>query len=141
MRIAAGIMLIIGGTASLVFYVPLLFVYVTPSSFLSLDPIFHQLLIPLLYISAAFIFPGGVFCLERKHWKLCFAAALLAFLIMIYWIYATTDGFSLPLSAYPPSALAWYIWFPIIAGTLPIIFVCIRKREWQEIPGEKVIIN
>jgi hypothetical protein len=142
MRIAAGIMLIISGTASLAFYVPLLCgVYVTPSSFLNLDPIFRQLLIPLLYISAAFIFPGGVFCLERKHWKLCFAAALLAFLIMIYWIYAATGGFSLPLSAIPPSALTWGIWFPIIAGVLPIIFVCIRKREWQEIPGEKIITN
>jgi uncharacterized membrane protein YphA (DoxX/SURF4 family) len=117
MRIAAGIMLMIGGMASLFCYVPFLqFMNVNLFVF---DPIF----IPLLMFSAAFVFTGGIFCLNGEYWKLCFAAALLAFLIMIYWIYAATGGFSHPLSAYPP----------FITGTLPIIFVCIRKREWQEI--------
>jgi hypothetical protein len=129
--------LIIGSTALLAFYVPFLQMVPSPR-LLVFEPIFRL----LLFIPSAFIFPGGVFCLERKYWKLCFAAALLAFLIMIYWIYAVTGGFSFPLSAYPSSArVAWYIWVPIITGTLPIIFVCIRKREWHEISGEKIIIS
>ena len=128
MRIAAGIMLIICGAGSLLLYVPISLLFTNPGLFV-FDPIFRRLLITLLYISAAFIFPGGVFCLERKYWKICFAAALLAVLIMIYWIYVATGGFSAPLSAL---SVGW-IWFPIITGTLPIIFVCIRKREWQEI--------
>jgi len=128
MRIAAGIILMIGGMASLFCYVP--FLQFMNFNLFVFDPIF----ILLLMFSAAFVFTGGIFCLNGEYWKLCFASALLASLLMIYWIYATTDGFSLPLSAFPPSArVAWYIWFPIITGTLPIIFVCIRKRERQEI--------
>ena len=114
MRIAAGILMIIGGTALLAYYVPLL---------LAVNTRFHL----LLFIPSTFIFSGGAFCLEGKYWKLCFAAALLAVLIMIYWIYVVTFGFSLL------PASAWWIWFPIITGAPPIIFVCIRKREWQEI--------
>ena len=119
MRITAGIILIIYGVVSLVIYVFVLHVMQLP--FYAFDP-FRIL---LFIIAKAFIVTGGVFCLMRKVWGLCFASALLSVSINIYEI----AGISfLPL----PSDL--WIWWSliIITGALPIIFVCIRKREWSE---------
>jgi hypothetical protein len=124
MRKAAGIMLIIYGAASLYFSVGGLM-----SEFRhSRHPVFTILFLVVFY---AFIVTGGGFCLKRKYWKLCFASALLAVLMMIYWIYGFT-GFRFPPPLFPPF-LASYLLVLTIMGTLPIIFVCIRKREWKEI--------
>jgi hypothetical protein len=120
MRIAAGIILIIYGVVSLVIYVFVLHVMQ-----LHLYLFFDPSRILLFIISKAFIVTGGVFCLMRKVWGLCFASALLSVSINIYEI----AGLSfLPL----PSDL--WIWWSliIITGALPIIFICIRKREWSE---------
>ena len=86
-----------------------------------------DLLILFLVVFFAFIVTGGVFCLKRKYWKICFASALLAGLMAIYWIYGFTVFRLLP------PFLVWCILLSIITGTLAIIFVCIRKREWKEI--------
>jgi hypothetical protein len=126
MRKAAGIMLISCGALSLFVYV---FVRLTHLHIYAFDIYDIFFMIP-----AAFIVAGGVFCLKRKYWKLCFASALLAVLMMIFWFFG-----------FPPSD--WWFWFFIITGTLPIIFVCLRKSEWQEIsacldfPYSKVKVN
>jgi hypothetical protein len=73
----------------------------------------------LLIIPAAFIVTGGVFCLERKYWRVCFASALVTVVIMIAWWINQAD-----------SMLAWVV---SMVGTFPIIFVLLKKREWQEI--------
>jgi hypothetical protein len=75
----------------------------------------------LLIIPAAFIVTGGVFCLERKYWKVCFASALVTVVIMIVWWIGQAD-----------SMLAWVV---SMVGTFPIIFVLLTKKEWQEIQG------
>jgi len=83
---------------------------------------FYELALSLLLIiPAAFIFAGGVFCLERKYRRVCLASASLAAFIMIVWLtgYAAVSV-----------ALAWVV---SIVGTLPIIFVSLTKKEWQEI--------
>ena len=120
MRKAAGIILIIYGSVSLY------------TDVMALITHFRHIRDPVLtiffMIFSAFIVTGGVFCLKRKYWKLCFASALLAVLIMIGWIYWLTRSI-----VFPHSALAWCLLLLIITGALPIIFVCIRKREWQEI--------
>ena len=124
MRKAAGIMLIIYGAVLL---------YVTIGGLISearhiRDPVFTILFMVIFFafiVTGAFIIIGGVFCLKRKYWKLCFASALLAVLMMIFW-WPGIFGFL-------PRASAWWVWSSIIAGILPLIFVCIRKREWQEI--------
>ena len=123
MRIAAGILMITYGVKTIVFFVGSLS-----------DWGFHGYLDALglfVIISAVFIITGGVFCLKRKYWKLCFTSALLAVFMIISWIYLLT-GFRFP----PPSPSPYFAWFLLpwlITGTPAIIFVCIRKREWQEI--------
>jgi hypothetical protein len=125
MRKAAGIILIIYGAISLFFFIPVLLMHLHLPS----DPVLNIFFI----ISNAFIVTGGVFCLKRKYWKLCFASTLLTVLLMIYWIYGLT-GFRFPPPASIFPALDWcLLLLTIIAGALPIIFVCLRKSEWQEI--------
>ena len=74
----------------------------------------------LLIIPAAFIITAGVFCLERKYWKVCFASALVSLLIMIVWLTGHAAG------------SIWLAWAVSVVGTLPIIFVSLTKKEWQE---------
>ena len=128
MRKAAGIILIIYGAVPWLIFVPVILTH----PHLPSDPVFVFDI--SFIISNPFIVTGGVFCLKRKYWKLCFVSALLAVFMMIYWIYVFTGGFSLPPSDFT-LFLAWYVLLLIIiiAGVLPLIFVCIRKREWQEI--------
>jgi hypothetical protein len=75
----------------------------------------------LLILPAAFIVTGGVFCLQRKYWKVCFASALVTVVIMIVWWISQAD-----------SVLAWIV---SMVGTFPIIFVLLKKSEWQEVQG------
>jgi uncharacterized membrane protein YjjP (DUF1212 family) len=76
----------------------------------------------LLIIPAAFIFAGGVFCLMRRNWRVCYPSAVVTLLIMIAW---------LPSHAADSIGLAWVV---SIVGTLPIILVSLAKKEWKEIP-------
>ena len=74
----------------------------------------------LLIILAAFIFTGGVFCLMRTHWRVCYPSAVITLLIMIVW---------LPRHA---ADSIWLAWVVSIVGTLPIIFTSLPKKEWQQ---------
>lgn len=124
MRIAAGIMLMTNGAASLCFNVGGII-----SEFRHIrEPIITIL---VLVVSYAFIVTGGVFCLKRKYWKVCLASALLAVLLMIYWIYGFTR-FRFPPPSFPPFLVS-YLLLLVVTGALQIIFVCVRKKEWQEI--------
>jgi hypothetical protein len=116
MRKAAGIMLIIFG----------MFLLNTVISVLSDFGIHvYDLAFNLfIFISAAFLVTGGIFCLRKKYWRVCLASAWLAVFIMIMW-----------LTGSPPYALDWLSWVFSILGTLPIIFVYLTKKEWKEIQG------
>jgi hypothetical protein len=126
MRIAAGILMILYGAGTLLVYVGVLITHVSIFDF---DPFAISPFTILFMISAAFIVTGGVFCLTRKYWKLCFASALLAVLMMIFLMPGVFWSRGFPLST-----PAWWMWSLIITGALPIIFVCIKKREWLEFP-------
>ena len=115
MRIAAGIMLIILGMALLSVQVFVLIDIGIGAYDLSFDL--------FMIIFSAFFVTGGVLCLKRRYWGVCFASALFSVFFMIFYL------------AGSPYGLNWLAWFFTILGTLPIIFVCIRKREWQEIRG------
>jgi hypothetical protein len=82
--------------------------------------IYNLVTILLLIIPAAFIFTGGVFCLRKKYWPVCFASALVTLLTMVIWLIGHSTG-SIQLS-----------WIVSMVGTFPIIFVCLRKKEWSE---------
>jgi hypothetical protein len=129
MRKAAGILMITYGVKTIVFLVSFViregthhYPYLIPY------PIYWSVII----ISAIFIITGGVFCLKRKYWKICFASSLCLLLFMIF---DTRLGVPRPVVVLfhiniftwvdIPLSLAW--------GILPQIFVCLRKSEWQEI--------
>ena len=86
-------------------------------------PLYLFLLIAIL---GAFSITGGVFCLKRKYWTLCFISSL----FLHYWMIVSYGLFFLPLS--------WYLfinsWFMFLTpvAILPLIFICLRKREWEE---------
>jgi hypothetical protein len=79
-------------------------------------------------LSVLFI-TGGVFCLRRKYWGLCLTSSVLLFVSMP------------PLSAYLVEGLQHlynflqqWLWMSLIAvWILPVIFVSLRKSEWQEV--------
>ena len=121
MRIAAGILMIIAGIALLVNFVPLLIEYGVGTY----DLPFSNL---AMVISASLIVTGGVFCLRRKCWKVCFASSLLLLVLSGLLIFVLAVLCSLGNEYTPPG----WSWFPIPVGILPIIFVCLRRREWSE---------
>jgi hypothetical protein len=105
MRIAAGILMIIGTVMSF-------------AAFGSIpgEPQKH-IAFGLIFIYLGLTLSGGIFALKRKYWKLCFTSSLLLTLLLIY------SFFFLPVTS---------TWFLLPSGILPIIFVCLRKSEWQE---------
>jgi hypothetical protein len=120
MRIAAGILMIIVGIALLVSFVPRLI----EDGVGTFDLPFVNL---VMVISALFFVTGGVFCLRRKYWKVCFASSLLLLALLVLLLFILWVVWSL-LSPYAP---IWWIVVPIPVGILPIVFVCLRRREWQ----------
>jgi hypothetical protein len=115
MRRAAGILMIIFGTTMIGIFVDSLRFDIH-----GFDLAYIAFRLFLIY-SYVFTIIGGVFCLMRKYWKLCFASALLPVVIMI-----------LRCLGFPPSS-SWLTWVFILAGILPITLVCLSKKEWQEI--------
>ena len=77
MRKAAGILMIIYGVITLSGSVVFLSLYGIRIS--AYEPPFHLFII----IWAVFITPGGVFCLKRKYWKICFTSSLFLLLFTI----------------------------------------------------------
>jgi len=113
MRIAAGILMILLGSA-LAFFLGviimldiLLFDVPIPQDVLFLD-IF-------IVISGVYSVIGGLFCVLRRYWKVCFSSALLFLGIVIYF---RVDS---------PASVSF-----IPLGILPLIFLILRKKEWQK---------
>jgi hypothetical protein len=77
----------------------------------------------LLLIPTVFILIAGVFCLRGRHWKVCYASGFVTLVVMIAWA-ASYAADSI--------GLAWAV---AVVGTLPIIFVSLAKKEWQEVKG------
>ena len=63
----------------------------------------------LPWLWAFFVGFGGLYTLKRKEWRLCLTSSILL----------------LPAGIIPP----------FFVGILPIIFVCLRKREWESRQG------
>ena len=86
-------------------------------------PLYLFLLIAIL---GPFSIAGGVFCLKRKYWTLCFISSL----FLHYWMIVSYGFGFLPLSWY----LFFNSWFMFLTpvAILPLIFICLSKREWSE---------
>jgi len=133
MRIAAGIMLIILGTIMGTFVA---LVELT----LGEGSMNYARFILVAIIPAVFVITGGVFCLKRKYWKLCFTSSLVLLLLDLYLFLAFNFSYPpFPFNYPPPNATfsppSFLDWVFTLSGILPIIFVCLSKSEWQEIQG------
>ena len=73
----------------------------------------------LMLIPGAFLVAGGVFCVKRRYWKVCFASALVGLVIVIFCMSVAALWLS-------------YFVFVISVGILPTIFVYLSRREWSE---------
>ena len=104
MRIAAGILMIIGTIMSV-------------SIFGSIpgEPE-KNIAFGLIFVYIGFTLSGGIFALKRKHWKLCLTASILLSLLLIY-------------SFFFLSLISTLFAFP--GGIVPITLVCFGKREWE----------
>lgn len=132
MRKAAGILMIMYGARAISFLVS------------SLSAGFIDYRFPwglIVIIPAVFFITGGVFCLKRKYWKICFASSLC---LLIFVIFDLNLLFPLPVVSVPPESIPpppltsiFPLWVHISLslpwGILPIIFVSLRKSEWKEI--------
>lgn len=113
MRRAAAILMIISGIILLFSYAELLATYgVSQSMFVPSFGLLPSWMWPVIFtlsvIAALSVIAGGVFTLQRKHWRICLAASIpsAGFLLMIL-------------------VTLFFV------GILPLIFVCLRKREWE----------
>jgi hypothetical protein len=122
MRIAAGVLMII--LAMALTYI----VYLGGEGVMDIRT-FDLWFSLFIIISGVFLVTGGVSCLRRRYWKLCFTAALFAIFVMILWL--GLFGESLFFPGGPPRLYLAHLVF-IAGGILPIIFVRLRKREWRE---------
>jgi hypothetical protein len=134
MRTAAGILMIILGTIMGTFVA---LVELT----LGEGSMNYARFILVAIIPAVFVITGGVFCLKRKYWKLCFTSSLVLLLLDLYLFLAFNFRYPpFPFNYPPPNATFFPPSFPdwvlTLSGILPIIFVCLRRREWQEIRGK-----
>ena len=129
MRKAAGIWMILYSVITIVFMGDFL-IYGYFGSAPEGSPLFWGV---ATIIAAVFIIRGGVFCLKRKSWKICFASSivLLVFMILDLLIFV-------PFNPFWPNLPVLVVFFVVVPlslplGILPQIFVCLRRSEWQEI--------
>ena len=121
MRKVAGILMIICGLTTIGSFVGILIVWGFRGGFSGYPDALLLALRLIAIIAAVFFTTGGVFCLKRKYWKICFATSLCLLLFMTYDLYVL-----IPFPFYFPGVLI----LPYLPwGILPIIFVCLRKRE------------
>ena len=121
MRKAAGTLLIVFGVAAMsLFIVNVSGLIANPSAYIQTPPDYVYIIIASL---AVFFIIGGVFCLRRKCWRLCFASSLLLHVLMTLLIFSTLLFFS----------WMFFLWISLIpVWVLSLIFVCLRKDEWSE---------
>ena len=124
MRKAAGIILIIFGALGVRSLVILLTGLVNTFSFI---PVQMVPTILLEIVPSAFFVIGGVFCLRRKHWRVCLASASFAGLIGIFVVVTLSLGRAIYMGE------GWIPWIAVLAAVISVIFISRTRKEWQEI--------
>ena len=109
MRIAAGILMVVPGLTTMCRYVDVL----------GENDVYFELPFTVFVIaSAVFAIIGGLFCLRRKYWALCFTSSL--FFNYFVLLMCASRIF--------PYVLTWFL---APAGIVPLMFTCLRRGEWQ----------
>ncbi len=117
MRIAAGILMIIGVVLGI-------------TMLRAIYGFIPGLLGWLPWLWAFFVGGGGFYTLKRKSWGLSLTSSILLLpmgtvLPFLVWTDALSSG-----EPVTPSAVGITTLF-FVLGILPIVFVCLRKREWE----------
>ena len=122
MRKAAGIILIIFGVAAISLFIVNVGGLITNpyEDIVSTPPDYVYIIIATL---AVFFIVGGVFCLKRKNWRLCFTSSLFLHIFMTLLLVSN-------LIFFPWMSFLWLSLIPV--WILPLIFICLRKSEWSE---------
>ena len=130
MRKAAGIILIVSGILGVIGVVMSL-------TGISVDLVPYLHLILARIASAAVLVSGGVFCLRRRYWRACLATAVAALFIGLFstidyvrYIAAIRAGLHYHSGAI---TVDWGTWIVLLAGVISVVFICLKKKEWQEI--------
>ena len=128
MRKAAGIILIISGVVGLV---GLVMTLSTSNIYVELLSYLHLILWRIG--SGVFLVIGGVFCLRRRYWGACLAAALVSLLIGISSTidYARYIG-GMRMVPSGPISMTWGIWILLLGAIISTILIIRRKKEWQQ---------
>ena len=125
MRKAAGIILIVSGMVGLTGLVMSL-----TGTYSDLLPYLHLILWRIA--TAVLLVAGGVFCLKKRYWGACLAAALVALLIgissTIDYVRYIGGTHMVPLGAV---SMTWGIWILLLGAVISTIFIIRRKKEWQ----------
>jgi hypothetical protein len=110
MRRIAGILMVIFGMTAMGIFV-----------YGGIQGYYHLAFRLIMSFLSVFVITGGVFCLRRKYWTVCFISSLLfSFSVSFFWVFLNL----------PIYGLAWLL---LPGAIIPLIFVCLRKREWQEV--------
>lgn len=124
MRKAAGIVLIIFGAWAVISLVRLLTGLVNTFSFIPVS------MVPTILLQSApiaFFIIGGVFCLRRKHWRVCLASASFGALIGIFVVVTVSVGRAIYTGE------GWVPWVATTAAVISVIFISRTRKEWLEI--------
>jgi len=125
MRKAAGILLIVFGVAAISPFIVNVSGLVTtlPVEYIDSTLPYYLHINIIICALALFFITGGVLCLKRKYWELCFTSSLLLHLCMV--MFPTSFLFSFPWM--------FFLWVSLVpVWILPLIFICLRKSEWSE---------
>jgi hypothetical protein len=124
MRKAAGIVLIVFGALGVIGLVRLLTGLVNTLSFIpvSMVPSILMQIAPI-----AFYVVGGVFCLRRKHWRVCLASASFAALIGVFAVVMLLLGRAIV------SGQVWTLWIGVVGAVISVIFISRTRKEWKEV--------
>ncbi|OGN97677.1 MAG: hypothetical protein A2Z77_04755 [Chloroflexi bacterium RBG_13_51_36] len=128
MRKAAGILMIVHSVSTIAFMVGfLIHFFWGPAT--EGSPLVMGL---AAIIAGVFIIRGGVFCLKRKSWGICFASSIVLLVFMILNLLTFV-----PFNPFWPDLPLWVVYFVVVPlslplGILPQTFVCLRRSEWQK---------
>lgn len=133
MRIAAGILMIIGAIIGWIAFIvvketmeyPEYSPLVSPYRFLL--SFLLEIILPIF--GAIFVIVGGICTLKRRAWKVCFTSSILLLPVPFLALYLVVR--SPPSPAEIISVFFCWIIPTFLVAILPIIFVCLRKREWE----------
>jgi uncharacterized membrane protein HdeD (DUF308 family) len=119
MRKAAGIMLIIAGLISLIFFYSTLMAWIAPTTVSEVQSLFGRILLLDAFLSLGLIMGGGICALRKKYWWWVLSGAIFSIFVGIF---IFTD----------PALRQFWSPLEILMGTVAVVFICLRRRDWSE---------